>query len=73
MADPDFGLYAIAPQAQGDGTLVPFEYFTLDGPDPAECGCVASGDEFDGTALDKGRWNGIVREDDSLYRSRTAR
>ena len=34
MADPDFGLFAIAPQAQGDGTLVPFEYFTLDGPDP---------------------------------------
>ena len=63
MADPDFGLFAIAPQAQGDGTLVPFEYFTLDGPDPIECGCVASGDEFDGAALDKDRWNAIVRED----------
>ena len=43
MAEPDFGLFAIAPQAQGDGTLVPFEYFTLDGPDPTECGCVGLG------------------------------
>ncbi len=67
MADPDFGLFAIAPQAQGNGTLVPFEYFTLDGPDPSGCGCVASGDEFDGASLDEGRWNSIVREDDSLY------
>ena len=67
MADPDFGLFAIAPQAQGDGTLVPFEYFTLDGADPIECGCVSSGDEFDGTSLDKATWNAIVRDDPTKY------
>ena len=67
MAEPDFGLFAIAPQAQGNGTLVPFEYFMLDGPDPVECGCVSSGDEFDGTSLDKATWNAIVRDDATRY------
>ena len=28
----------------------------------------AAGDEFNGTTLDKTRWNGIVREDTSLYK-----
>ena len=35
MADPDFGLFAFAPQASGVGDTVSFDYFTLDGQDPA--------------------------------------
>ena len=39
MAAPAFGLYAFGPQAAGQGDLVPFDYFTLDGEDTGEC-CV---------------------------------
>ena len=69
MADPDFGLFAFAPQASGVGETVSFDYFTLDGQDPPSgCECVAGpGDEFDGAALDKTKWNAIVREDDTNY------
>ena len=69
MADPDFGLFAFAPQAAGVGETVSFDYFTLDGQDPPSgCECVAGpGDEFDGAALDKTKWNAIVREDDTSY------
>ncbi len=67
MAGPDFGLYAFGPLAAGQGDLVPFDYFTLDGEDTGECACVASGDEFDAATLDKTRWNAIVREDDTQY------
>ena len=35
----DFGLFAFGPQADGQGDLVPFEYFTLDGEDTGECSC----------------------------------
>jgi cytochrome c len=69
MEAPDFGLFAFGPQAEGQGDVVPFEYFTLDGEDApgGECECESSGDEFDGSSLDKTKWNSIVREDDSLY------
>jgi cytochrome c len=66
MEAPAFGLFAFSPQTVGVG-VVPFEYFTLDGEDPPTCGCVSSGDEFDGTNLNKTTWNSIVREDESLY------
>jgi cytochrome c len=66
MASPDFGLFAFGPQAEGQGDTVSFDQFLLNGEVPGgECGC--SGDEFDGTSLDTTRWNGIVREDDTLY------
>ncbi len=69
MADPDFGLLGFAPQASGVGDTVSFDYFLLNGEDPpSECNCVqGSGDEFDGTALDKTKWNAIVREDAANY------
>ena len=69
MANPDFGLFAFAPQASGVGETVSFDYFTLDGQDPPSgCECVAGpGDEFDGAALDKTKWNAIVREDEASY------
>src|ERR671914_20936 len=68
MADPNFGVYAFGPQADGQGDTVSFDYFTLDGSDTDPCECVAGpGDEFDGGALDKTKWNAIVREDESLY------
>jgi PKD repeat protein len=41
-----------------------FDYFTLDGGGGGTSG---AGDDFTGTTLDKTRWNGIVREDPTLY------
>ena len=68
MAAPDFGVYAFGPQADGQGDTVSFDYFLLDGEDQGgPCECEGSGDGFDGTTLDKTRWNEIVREDDTKY------
>ncbi|MEZ0294463.1 MAG: ThuA domain-containing protein [Solirubrobacteraceae bacterium] len=69
MATPAFGVYAIGPQAAGQGDLVPFEYFTLDGADEGGCSCAgdSNGDEFDGASLDKTRWNAIANEDATKY------
>jgi PKD repeat protein/glucose/arabinose dehydrogenase len=36
IADPDFGLFAFGPQADGVGDTVSFDSFTLDGPDGCE-------------------------------------
>ncbi|MDA0184926.1 ThuA domain-containing protein [Solirubrobacter phytolaccae] len=41
-----------------------FDWFTLTTPGGGGGG---AGDEFDGTSLDKTRWNAITREDTSLY------
>jgi cytochrome c len=69
MASPDFGIFAFGPQPAGQGDTVSFDHFLLNGEQPGgdPCQCVASGDEFDGGAIDKTRWNNIVREDASLY------
>jgi PKD repeat protein len=69
MADPDFGVYAFGPQADGQGDTVSFDYFWLDGQDsPGECECEPTGgDSFDSGALDKQKWNAIVREQEDLY------
>jgi len=67
MATPSFGLFAFGPQADGQGDVVPFEYFTLDGADAPGCECESSGDEFGGTSLNKTTWNGIVRDDPTKY------
>ena len=66
MADPDFGVFAFGPQADGQGDTVSFDYFWLDGQDPpGECECVPTGgDEFDSGALDTEKWNAIVRPQD---------
>ena len=67
MAEPDFGLFAFGPQAEGQGDTVSFDQFLLNGevPGGGDCGC--AGDEFDGSSLDTTRWSNIVREDNSLY------
>ena len=69
MADPDFGVFAFGPQADGQGDAVTFDYFWLDGQDPpSECECEATGgDSFDSGSLDKTKWNAIVREQADLY------
>ena len=69
MAAPSFGVFAFGPQAEGQGDTVAFDYFLLNGRDASEpCDCVeGAGDEFDGTALDKDKWNAIVREQEDLY------
>jgi PKD repeat protein/glucose/arabinose dehydrogenase len=67
MTAPAFGLYAFGPLPAGQGDTVPFEYFTLDGPDGPACDCESAGDEFDGAQLNKTTWNSIVREDDTKY------
>ena len=68
MADPDFGVYAFGPQAEGQGDTVSFDYFWLDGQDsPGECECEPTGgDSFDSGALDTERWNAIVRPQEDL-------
>ena len=52
MTTPAFGLFAFGPQAAGVGDTVSFDYFTLDGQDPAGGGLRLQrpGDEFDGPA-----------------------
>jgi PKD repeat protein len=69
MTSPSFGVFAFGPQADGQGDLVAFDYFLLDGEDPTEpCGCTGGvGDEFDGGTLDKTKFNSIIREDDTKY------
>ncbi|HEX6023292.1 MAG TPA: ThuA domain-containing protein, partial [Solirubrobacter sp.] len=68
MQSPDFGIFGFSPQEPQAGTTVTFDYFQLDGPDPSECECVEGpGDEFNGTSLDKSRWNAIVTDDPSKY------
>ena len=69
MANPQFGVFAFGPQAAGQGDTVAFDYFLLDGRDAGEpCDCVPGrGDEFDDAALDKTKWNHIVREQADLY------
>ena len=69
MEDPSFGIFAFGPLAAGQGDTVAFDYFLLNGRDASEpCDCVeGAGDEFDGSALDKDKWNAIVREQEDLY------
>ena len=47
-----------------------FDWFTLTTPGGGSGG---AGDEFNGTSLDKTRWNAIQREDTSLYTRRQRR
>ena len=66
---PDFGVFAFGPQADGQGDTVAFDYFLVDGRDATDpCECVPTGgDSFDSGALDKTKWNAIVREQEDLY------
>ena len=63
MSEPAFGLFAFG--VENEGEEVSFEYFRALGE--AGCSCVLPADEFNGAALDRSRWNAIVREDPSLY------
>ena len=67
MADPDFGLYRDRAAGPGRRDAGAVRVLHARRARSVECGCVSSGDEFDGAALDKDRWNAIVRDDDSLY------
>ncbi|MBE1485117.1 ThuA domain-containing protein [Plantactinospora soyae] len=63
---PKVGLFAL-----NGGTVAPvidasFDWFQITPDEPA--GPVTPSDEFTGTALDKCRWDGIVREDPAAYR-----
>ena len=60
------GVFAFGVEESGDE--VSFDYFRVDGL--VDCTCVEPTDEFNGVALDKERWNAIVREDASLYEVR---
>ncbi|MDQ7904483.1 ThuA domain-containing protein [Phytohabitans sp. ZYX-F-186] len=66
ITNPKVGLFAL----QG-GTTAPvvdatFDWFQITPDEPA--GPVNPSDEFDGTSLDKCRWDAIVREDPAAYR-----
>ena len=64
-------LFAFGPQADGQGDTVSFDYFTLDGKDPAGRASATgdgSGDEFDAARRwTRRKWNAIVREDAAQY------
>ena len=68
MAEPRFGVFAIGVEESGDE--VSFDHFRVNGQPggEAECACVIPSDAFDGSELDRKRWNNVVREDPSLYR-----
>ncbi|KXK63623.1 PKD domain-containing protein [Micromonospora rosaria] len=66
ITNPQIGLFAL-----NGGTTAPvvnaeFDWFQFTPDTPAEP--VAPSDEFTGNALDKCRWNAIVREDATAYR-----
>jgi cytochrome c len=66
ITNPRIGLFAL-----NGGTAAPvinaaFDWFQVSPDHPAQP--VNPSDEFTGTSLDKCRWNGIVRDDPSLYR-----
>jgi cytochrome c len=66
ITNPKVGLFAL----QGGGTApvidATFDWFQISPDEPA--GEVTPSDEFDGTSLDKCRWNAILREDPAAYR-----
>ncbi|MFE9184519.1 ThuA domain-containing protein [Micromonospora haikouensis] len=66
ISNPRIGLFAL-----NGGTTAPvvdaqFDFFQVTPDEPA--GPVDPSDEFGGTALDKCRWNAILREDAATYR-----
>ncbi|MFB6397123.1 ThuA domain-containing protein [Polymorphospora lycopeni] len=66
IENPKIGLFAL-----NGGTTAPvveahFDWFQITPDEPA--GPVEPSDEFDGTALDKCRWDAILREDATAYR-----
>ena len=69
-ADAKIGLFAFANDGQGN-PVAAFDRFTLTGDEVGGGGGTPSGpsydDEFDGSALDKQRWNAIVRDTPSQY------
>ncbi|GFJ77078.1 OmpL47-type beta-barrel domain-containing protein [Phytohabitans houttuyneae] len=66
ITNPKVGLFAL----QGGGTApvvdATFDWFQISPDEPA--GDVTPSDEFDGTSLDKCRWDAILREDPAAYR-----
>ena len=58
------GMFALG-NAAATTVTSEFDWFTLTTPGSGSGG---TGDDFNGTSLDKTRWNGIVREDTSLYK-----
>ncbi|MDA0159025.1 ThuA domain-containing protein [Solirubrobacter ginsenosidimutans] len=68
-ANAKIGIFALDNAATTHVTAK-FDYFQLDGGSGSGSGGgtnTGPGDEFDGTSLNKNIWNGIVREDPSLY------
>src|SRR4051794_33268214 len=62
-ANAKIGLFALSNAAATNATAK-FDYVTVDG---ANAGGSSPGDDFNGTSLDKTKWNGIVREDATKY------
>ncbi|GAA5145601.1 hypothetical protein GCM10023340_15200 [Nocardioides marinquilinus] len=62
---PKVGPHALSGGA-GSQPTASFDWIRFD-PDGTSGGSTEASDEFDGTALDKCRWNAIVREDTSKY------
>ena len=66
-ANAKVGFFALD-NAAATHVTAKFDYFQLDGAGSGGSGSnTGPGDEFDGTSLNKTIWNGIVREDPTLY------
>ncbi len=63
-ANARVGIFALD-NAAATHVTAKFDWFTLTGAGNGGSG--GPGDDFDGSSLDKTRWNSIVREDTSLY------
>ncbi|MDG4768077.1 ThuA domain-containing protein [Solwaraspora sp. WMMD406] len=66
ITDPRIGVFALNGGTEAPVVDAAFDWFQITPDEPA--GPVEASDEFDGSTLDKCRWDAIVREDPSAYR-----
>ncbi|MEU8188645.1 ThuA domain-containing protein [Micromonospora carbonacea] len=66
ISNPRIGLFALNGATTAPVVDAAFDFFQVTPDEPA--GPVDPSDEFGGTALDKCRWNAILREDAATYR-----
>ncbi|MFD0747244.1 ThuA domain-containing protein [Phytohabitans flavus] len=66
ITNPKVGLFALQGGTDAPVVDASFDWFQITPDEPA--GAVNPTDEFNGTSLDKCRWDAIVREDPTAYR-----
>ncbi|WDZ85325.1 ThuA domain-containing protein [Micromonospora cathayae] len=66
ITNPRIGVFALNGGTEAPVVDAVFDWFQVTPDEPA--GAVTPSDEFDGTTLDKCRWNAVLREDATKYR-----